>query len=173
MTVVDDNITELAKLLRSGFQPSEMPKHRKEFQISRYVRPKLASGKKKSITRICTTDMMYSAIHLIEDGGDAPIHRHAGMDQIWMVLKGHAVFTDEHDREYRIEPMQSICVPRGKAYGYRKDGEEALLLMQVAALNTKAKKNTLKFLGAKTNAEVQDGSSAKTELFDAVEARID
>lgn len=170
--VAPANIKAIEVLLRSGFQPAQMPKHKNAFQLFRFNVPELSGGKKKSITRLCTTDMMYSAVHVLVDGGDAPLHRHAAMDQFWMVLKGMAVFTDEKGRQHRLDTFCGICVPRGAAYSYRKDGPDPLVLLQVLALNAKAKKNTLKFIGETSNDKVQDASRAKTELYDGVVADI-
>ena len=158
----------LAELLRSGFQPHLMPKHKKGLQRFSYQQPTLGEGKKKSLTRLCTTDMIYSAMHMLQEGGDAPLHLHAAMDQVWFVVQGPAVFQDGEGNAHTVNQFEGMCVPRGTAYGYRKDGPSPLLLLQFVALNAKAKKNTLKFLGVKHNAEVQDVTSARTELHDAM-----
>jgi mannose-6-phosphate isomerase-like protein (cupin superfamily) len=112
--------------------------------------------------------MIYSAMHMLQEGGDAPLHLHAAMDQVWFVIQGSAVFQDEHGNTHQLNQFEGICVPRGTAYGYRKDGPSPLLLLQFVGLNAKAKRNTLKFLGVKSNADVQDVTSARTDLYDAM-----
>src|SRR6185369_3061753 len=107
----------------------------------------LAPGKTKSITRLCTTDLVYGAIQTLNEGGDSAVHLHAAMDGFWMVLRGAAIFTDEAGKEHHLGPLDGIMVPRGVPYGFRKDGPERLLLLQVESLNAKAKTNTFKYVG--------------------------
>jgi len=163
-----ESTASLAELLRSGFQPHLMPRHRKGLQRFSYRQPELGEGKRKSLTRLCTTDMIYSAMHMLQEGGDAPLHLHAAMDQVWFVIQGSAVFQDGDGNTHKLNQFDGICVPRGTAYGYRMDGTTPLLLLQFVGLNAKAKKNTLKFIGAKSNAAVQDVTSARTDLYDAM-----
>lgn len=165
----------LTQLLKSGVQPDLMPKHQREFQVFRYTEPELAPGKTKSIARLCTTDIVYGAMQTLVEGGDSALHLHAAMDGFWMVIKGAAVFTDEDGKEHHLAPLDGIMVPRGVPYAFRKDGPEPLVLLQVEALNAKAKTNTMKYLGVQDepgNEAARAHAIAKVDLYDAIETKV-
>ncbi|MBM3347037.1 MAG: cupin domain-containing protein [Betaproteobacteria bacterium] len=162
----------LTDLLKSAVQPDLMPKHRHAFQVFRYSEPELAPGKTKSITRLCTSDVVYGAMQTLVEGGDSALHLHAALDGFWMVIRGGAVFTDEQGRETRLGPLEGIMVPRGVPYAFRKDGPETLMLLQVEALNARAKSNAMKYIGAngaQGNAEAKANTLAKVDLYDALQ----
>ena len=166
-----DRFNPLGALLLSGVQPEMMPRHEREMQVFRYQEPALAPGKTKSIVRLCTTDMVYGAMQTLEEGGDSALHLHAAMDGFWMVIRGAAIFSDEKGQEHRLGPLDGIMVPRGVPYAFRKDGSETLILLQVEALNAKAKSNALIYPGTDGpagNEAARDHAIAKVDLYDAL-----
>jgi len=166
--VLLDDSNPLGRLLLSAVQPGLMPRHSKAIQHFRYEEPALAPGKSKAIARLCTTDMVYAAIQKIEDGGESDMHRHAAMDGFWLVLRGAAVFTFEGEPERRLAPLEGVCIPRGAFYGFRKEGPDPLILLQVEALNTRARKNPIRYKGTDRTAAAQAKAIAKVDLLDAL-----
>ncbi len=162
-----DESNALGRLLLSAVQPGLMPKHGKEVQRFRYREPVLAPGKTKAIARLCTTDMVYAAIQKLEEGGESEMHLHAAMDGFWLVIGGAAVFTYEGGIEHRLGPLEGVCIPRGTFYAFRKEGTETLILLQVEALNTRARRNTIRYKGTDRTEAAQAKAIAKVDLYDA------
>jgi mannose-6-phosphate isomerase-like protein (cupin superfamily) len=162
-----DQSNDLGRLLLSAVQPDLMPGHAKTIQRFRYRAPTLAPGKSKAIARLCTTDMVYAAIQKIEEGGESDMHLHAAMDGFWFVLDGYALFTFENGVEHRLAPYEGLCIPRGTFYGFRKDGPAPLILLQVEALNSRARKNPIRYKGATRGELAQAKAIRKIDLFDA------
>ena len=59
-----------------------------------YQRPeKLEKG--KGIVRLCRSDIVYSTVQVLQDGGENNMHAHPAQDGIWIVLKGRVKFYHE------------------------------------------------------------------------------
>jgi len=104
---------------------------------------------------------MFSAIQIIEDGGDNNLHSHAAMDGLWFVLSGQARFhgTKENVMIAELGPHQAIFIPRDFPYWFEKIGDERLELLQVEAID-RTVKNT------RTDYTEQKQSAADVQMFD-------
>lgn len=99
------------------------------------------------------------------------IHLHAAMDGLWVVLKGAASCVGEDGVEIAPGQFDGIMVPRGVPYAFRKLGPGSLVLLQVVALVTTARRNTFKWIDAPgappPDAQDVRRTGVPMELFDA------
>ena len=58
--------------------------------LFKYTTP--VTEKPKTIVRLCRTDLLYSSVQVLKEGGENNLHYHAGVDIAWMVLKGRVRF---------------------------------------------------------------------------------
>ena len=100
-----------------------------------YERPK-ELVKDKTIVRLCRSDLVYSTIQVLREGGENNLHAHPAQDGIWMVIKGSARFYGNDNALLAdLGPMQGIHIPRGFFYWFESTGSEPLELMQIEAID--------------------------------------
>ena len=51
----------------------------------------------KGIARLCRSDIIYSSVQMLEEGGENNLHAHSAQDGVWIVLKGRARFYGKDD----------------------------------------------------------------------------
>jgi mannose-6-phosphate isomerase-like protein (cupin superfamily) len=109
----------------------------KEFKATLfgYERPaELVKG--KTMVNLCRSDIVYSRIQVLREGGENNLHAHSAQDGIWMVIKGSAKFYGKDDVLLaELGPMQGIHIPRGFYYWFESSGSEPLELLQVEAID--------------------------------------
>ena len=92
--------------------------------------------KPKGIARLCRSDIIYSSVQILDEGGENNLHAHSAQDGIWIVLKGRARFYGKDDALLaEIGPLQGIHIPRGFYYWFEKAGAERLEVLQVEAID--------------------------------------
>lgn len=92
--------------------------------------------KPKSIARLCRSDIIYSSVQILREGGENNLHAHSAQDGIWIVLKGRARFYGTDDRLLaELAPLQGVHIPRGFYYWFEKIGAEPLEILQVEAID--------------------------------------
>lgn len=169
--VAFDDSNDLGKLLLSGIQPELMPKHERKFQVFSFKEPAVAAGTNSALVRIATTDIVGALIQVLPEGGEVGMHLHAAMDGFWMVLKGAVSIVGEDGVEHEFGPMEGMMIPRGVPYAFRKIGPENLVLLQIEALVSTAKRNTFKWVDNPSapppEAEDIRKVDVPMELFDA------
>jgi mannose-6-phosphate isomerase-like protein (cupin superfamily) len=112
----------------------------KEIQIVRYKKPNVT--KLKGIVPICRSDIMFSSVQIVREGGENNLHSHAGMDGLWFVLKGRVRFYGAGDELIgEFGQHEGVFIPRGAAYWFESAGDEDLEILQVEAF-AKGVKNT-------------------------------
>ena len=90
----------------------------------------------KGIARLCRSDIIYSSVQLLEEGGENNLHAHSAQDGVWIVLKGRARFYGKDDALLaEIGPLQGLHIPRGFYYWFEKVGSERLEILQVEAID--------------------------------------
>mgnify|MGYP001254874949 FL=1 len=130
-------------------------------KVLKYALPDAAEIHGKALVRLAQSGIMFSAIQIIEDGGDNNLHSHAAMDGLWFVLSGQARFhgTKENVMIAELGPHQAIFIPRDFPYWFEKIGDERLELLQVEAID-RTVKNT------RTDYTEQKQSAADVQMFD-------
>jgi mannose-6-phosphate isomerase-like protein (cupin superfamily) len=121
---------ETRDLLKSKFSFARLPEYKAELQEFRYQKPE-QGDRKKTITRLFTSDLMCGFIQVINEGGETTLHSHAAMDGLWMVISGRARFHAEGGVVGEFGPLEGIYVPRGVKYSFECVSEEPLQLLQV------------------------------------------
>jgi mannose-6-phosphate isomerase-like protein (cupin superfamily) len=92
--------------------------------------------KPKGIARLCRSDIIYSTVQILDEGGENNLHAHSAQDGVWIVLKGRARFYGKGDELLaELGPLQGIHIPRGFYYWFEKAGEERLEILQVEAID--------------------------------------
>ena len=110
--------------------------------VFRYRRPEQIKTK-RAIVPLVRSDVLFSAVQVIREGGENSLHSHAAMDGFWFVLKGRARFYGAGDRLIaEIGQHEGVFVPRNAPYWFESVGDELLELLQVEAID-KTVKNTL------------------------------
>ena len=93
-------------------------------------------AKPKGIARLCRSDIIYSSVQILAEGGENNLHAHSAQDGIWIVLKGRARFYGKDDALLaELAPLQGIHIPRGFYYWFEKAGEERLEILQIEAID--------------------------------------
>lgn len=114
----------------------------REPTVFRYRRPD-ALKTKRGIAPLARSDILFSAVQIIREGGENSLHSHAAMDGFWFVLRGRARFYGAGDKLIgEIGPHEGVFVPRNVPYWFESVGDEWLELLQVEAID-KTVKNTL------------------------------
>jgi mannose-6-phosphate isomerase-like protein (cupin superfamily) len=114
----------------------------REAVVFRYRRPE-ALKTKRGIAPLVRSDILFSAVQVIREGGENSLHSHSAMDGFWFVLRGRARFYGEGDRLIaEIGQHEGVFVPRNVPYWFESVGDELLELLQVEAID-KTVKNTL------------------------------
>lgn len=136
-------------------------KREPQAKVLKFVTPETGTIKGKALVRLAQSDIVFSSIQIIEDGGDNNLHSHAGMDGLWFVLSGRARFhgTKEDVAIAELDPHQGIFIPRNFPYWFEKIGDERLVLLQVEAID-RTVKNT------RTDYKEQKSSAADVQMFD-------
>ena len=108
-----------------------------------YQRPeKLEKG--KGIVRLCRSDIVYSTVQVLQDGGENNLHAHPAQDGIWIVLKGRVKFYGKGDVVLaELGPMQGIHIPRGFYYWFESASPEMLEILQVEAIDKSVRNERL------------------------------
>lgn len=92
--------------------------------------------KPKSIVRLCRSDIIYSTVQVLQEGGENNLHAHSAQDGVWIVLKGRAKFYGKDNALLaELGPMQGVHIPRGFYYWFEKAGPEVLELLQVESID--------------------------------------
>jgi mannose-6-phosphate isomerase-like protein (cupin superfamily) len=92
--------------------------------------------KPKGIARLCRSDIIYSSVQILKEGGENNLHAHSAQDGIWIVLKGRARFYGKDDVLLtELGPLQGLHIPRGFYYWFEKAGAERLEILQVEAID--------------------------------------
>ena len=114
----------------------------REATVFRYRRPAEVRTK-RGIAPLVRSDILFSAVQVIREGGENSLHSHSAMDGFWFVLKGRARFYGKGDRLIaEIGQHEGVFVPRNVPYWFESVGDELLELLQVEAID-KTVKNTL------------------------------
>ena len=110
--------------------------------------------KPKGIARLCRSDIIYSSVQILQEGGENNLHAHSAQDGIWIVLKGRARFYGKDDALLaELAPLQGIHIPRGFYYWFEKAGEERLEILQVEAIDKTVANKRLDATPAKDSRE--------------------
>jgi mannose-6-phosphate isomerase-like protein (cupin superfamily) len=114
----------------------------REAVVFRYRRPDELKTK-RGIAPLVRSDILFSAVQVIREGGENSLHSHTAMDGFWFVLKGRARFYGAGDRLIaEVGQHEGVFVPRNVPYWFESVGDELLELLQVEAID-KTVKNTL------------------------------
>ena len=98
---------------------------------------------KRGIAPLARSDILFSAVQIIREGGENSLHSHSAMDGFWFVLRGRARFYGAGDKLIgEIGQHEGVFVPRNVPYWFESVGDELLELLQVEAID-KTVKNTL------------------------------
>jgi mannose-6-phosphate isomerase-like protein (cupin superfamily) len=90
----------------------------------------------KGIARLCRSDIIYSSVQMLEEGGENNLHAHSAQDGVWIVLRGRARFYGKDDALLaELGPLQGVHIPRGFYYWFEKAGDERLEILQVEAID--------------------------------------
>lgn len=116
-------------------------KREPEAKVLRYTKPPMDAFEGKALVRLAQSDILFSNVQIVKDGGDNNLHSHAGMDGLWFVLKGRARFYGTLDDTLlgELGPHEAIFIPRGFPYWFEKVGDEPLEILQVEALDRSVK----------------------------------
>jgi mannose-6-phosphate isomerase-like protein (cupin superfamily) len=114
----------------------------REASVFRYSRPEQLKTK-RGIAPLVRSDILFSSVQIIREGGENSLHSHAAMDGFWFVLRGRARFYGAGDKLIgEIGQHEGVFVPRNVPYWFESVGDELLELLQVEAID-KTVKNTL------------------------------
>jgi mannose-6-phosphate isomerase-like protein (cupin superfamily) len=92
--------------------------------------------KDKAIVRLCRSDIIYSSVQVLKEGGENNLHAHSAQDGVWIVLKGRARFYGKDNVLLaELGPMQGVHIPRGFYYWFERAGTEVLELLQTEAID--------------------------------------
>ena len=111
----------------------------REASVFRYRRPeKLKTN--RGIAPLARSDILFSAVQVIREGGENTLHSHAGMDGFWFVLRGRARFHGAGDKLIaEIGQHEGVFVPRNVPYWFESASDELLELLQVEAIDKRVK----------------------------------
>ena len=108
--------------------------------IFKYTTPQ--TEKPKTIVRLCRSDLLYSSVQVLKEGGENNMHAHNAQNGFWFVLSGKVRFYGEGDKVIaELGPHEGIHIPRGFYYWFESYGDEVLELLQVEAVDLTAKQN--------------------------------
>src|ERR1700704_3902340 len=114
----------------------------REASVFRYRRPAELKTN-RGIAPLVRSDILFSAVQIIREGGENSLHSHSAMDGFWFVLRGRARFYGAEDKLIaEIGQHEGVFVPRNVPYWFESVGDELLELLQVEAID-KTVKNTL------------------------------
>lgn len=114
----------------------------REASVFRYRRPAELKTR-RGIAPLVRSDILFSAVQVIREGGENSLHSHSAMDGFWFVLRGRARFYGAGDQLIaEIGQHEGVFVPRDVPYWFESVGDELLELLQVEAID-KTVKNSL------------------------------
>ena len=114
----------------------------REATVFRYQRPDRLKTK-RGMAALARSDILFSAVQIIRQGGENSLHSHSAMDGFWFVLRGRARFYGVEDKLIgEIGQYEGVFVPRNVPYWFECVGDELLELLQVEAID-KSVKNTV------------------------------
>ena len=114
----------------------------REAAVFRYRRPEHLETN-RGIAPLVRSDILFSAVQVIREGGENSLHSHSAMDGFWFVLRGRARFYGAGDALIaEIAQHEGVFVPRNVPYWFESVGDELLELLQVEAID-KTVKNAL------------------------------
>lgn len=64
----------------------------------------------------------------LEKGCSMGVHQHKGDGEIYYILSGHGLYTD-NDTTYEVKPGDAMFCPNGSRHGLENTGEEDLVFM--------------------------------------------
>ena len=108
----------------------------------KYTKPEII--KDKTIARLCRSDIVYSTVQVLKEGGENNLHAHTAQDGIWIVLKGRVKFYGKDNAVLaELGPLQGIHIPRGFYYWFESSSPEMLEILQVEAIDKSVKNERL------------------------------
>lgn len=108
--------------------------------VFKYTTPQ--TEKPKTIVRLCRSDLLYSSVQVLKEGGENNLHAHNAQNGFWFVLSGKVRFYGEGDKVLaELGPREGIHIPRGFYYWFESTGDEVLELLQVEAIDLTVKQN--------------------------------
>jgi len=106
--------------------------------------PPVEQEKSKAIVRLCRSDVVYSTVQVLKEGGENNLHAHTAQDGIWIVLKGRVKFYGKDNAVLaELGPLQGIHIPRGFFYWFESASPERLEILQVEAIDKTVKSERL------------------------------
>jgi mannose-6-phosphate isomerase-like protein (cupin superfamily) len=106
--------------------------------------PPADQQKSKAIVRLCRSDIVYSTVQVLKEGGENNLHAHTAQDGIWIVLKGRVKFYGKDNAVLaELGPLQGIHLPRGFYYWFESASSETLEILQVEAIDKTVKNERL------------------------------
>ena len=94
------------------------------------------------IVRLCRTDLLYSSVQVLKEGGENNLHAHNAQNGFWFVLSGRVRFYGAENKVLgEFGKHEGIHIPRGFYYWFESCGDETLELLQVEAVDLTQKQN--------------------------------
>jgi len=107
--------------------------------VFRYRRPDELKTK-RGIAPLVRSDILFSAVQIIREGGENSLHSHSALDGFWFVLQGRARFYGVNNELIgEIRRHEGVFVPRNVPYWFESVGDELLELLQVEAIDKRVK----------------------------------
>lgn len=108
--------------------------------VFKYTTPPMK--KPKTIVRLCRSDLLYSSVQVLKEGGENNLHAHNAQNGFFFVLSGKVKFYGEDDKVIaELGRHEGIHIPRGFYYWFESCSDEALELLQVEAIDLTVKQN--------------------------------
>jgi len=108
--------------------------------VFKYTTPPME--KPKTIVRLCRSDLLYSSVQVLKEGGENNLHAHNAQNGFWFVLSGKVKFYGEGDKVIaELGRHEGVHIPRGFYYWFESCSEEPLELLQVEAVDLTAGEN--------------------------------
>ena len=108
--------------------------------VFKYTTPQ--TEKPKTIVRLCRSDLLYSSVQVLKEGGENNMHAHNAQNGFWFVLSGKVRFYGEGDKVLaELGQHEGIHIPRGFYYWFESASDEVLELLQVEAIDLTVKQN--------------------------------
>lgn len=125
-----------------SFNGIERSAQQREARVFRYRRP-ASMRTTHGMSPLVRSDIMFSAVQTITQGGENSLHSHGAMDRFWFVLSGRARFYGAGDKLIaEVGKHEGVFVPRDVPYWFESVGDDLLELLQVEAID-KTVRNTL------------------------------
>ena len=83
--------------------------------LFKYTTP--VTEKPKTIVRLCRTDLLYSSVQVLKEGGENNLHAHNAQNGFWFVLSGRVRFYGAENKLLgEFGKHEGIHIPRGFIY---------------------------------------------------------